>query len=312
VRLLLRRLVALYAALTAAGVVLYLAGGMRPFDAVTYAFTTISTGGFSNHPSSIAHFDSAAIEWAAVGGMVLAGSNLALLWRGLRGVTGSVLRSAELRAYGAVVAGGAVVLVLWTAPPGGATDESARHAAFSVASAVSTTGYTVTDWSAWTTGAQILLLALVGVGSMSGSTGGGFRVLRALTLVAYVRREIARQLHPRAVVAVKVGGVPVDEELVSRMVGHQALYVVLAASGAVGLAAFGSDITTSASAAISALATFGPALGDLAPSGGALTLDGGARAVLVVLMLVGRLEIYPLLLGTGAVAAVGRARRRAR
>ena len=305
-RRLLRRLVQLYAVLTAAGVVLYLVGGMTPFDAVTYALTTISTGGFANHARSFTHFDSEALEWAAVGGMVLGGANLALVWHGLRGVTDSFLRSVELRAYLAILSVSAVALVVWTAPSGGITHESARHAVFTVASAVSSTGYTVSDWGVWSHGAQLLLLVVIGIGSMSGSTGGGFRVLRVLTLLAYVRREIVSQLHPQAVTVVKVGRVPIDDTITSRMIGHQALYVLIAAAGAVAIAATGTDLTTAVSGAISAMATFGPALGDLARTEGALALDAPARAALMVLMVVGRLEIYPLLVGGGLVGAVRR------
>lgn len=305
-RRLLRRLVLLYVALTGAGTLLYLVGGMTLFDAVTYAFTTISTGGFANHARSFAYFDSEALEWAAVGGMVLGGANLALVWHGLRGVGDSFLRSLELRAYVAMLVVSAAALVAWTAPDGGITHESARHATFTVASALSTTGYTVTDWNVWAHGAQIVLLVLIGIGSMSGSTGGGFRVLRVLTLLAYVRREVVRQLHPRAVSVVKVGGVVVDDGITARMIGHQALYVLIAAAGAVAIAATGTDLTTAVSGAISALATFGPGLGELARTEGALGLEMPARLALMVLMVVGRLEIYPLVVGGGVVAAARR------
>lgn len=300
-----RRLLTLYGAFTAAGVVLYLAAGMGPFDAVTYAATTISTGGFANQAGSFSHFESGVVEWAGFGGMVLGGANMALLYRTIRhrDLRGA-MRSFELRAYlTAIVAGGAVV-TLTTSPAGGITHESLRQAYFHVASAISTTGHWVGQgWGPWATGPQVLLLAIMGVGAMSGSAGGGFRQVRALALVGYLRRELVLQLHPRAVAAVRVGRRPVSEELVGRMIGYQAQYLVVAGVGAVVIAALGAELVTAITGAISALANVGPGLAGLEPgAGGVRTLARPARAALLPLMLLGRLEIAPVLVGVGMTA----------
>jgi trk system potassium uptake protein len=295
-----RRLTVLYSSFTAVGIALYLAAGMGAFDAVTYAATTISTGGFANHAGSFSYFDSAAIEWAGVGGMVLGGANMALLYRVIRGRDlHAAWRSFELRAYVTAVVIGAGVISLATAPVGGPTLESSRHALFHVTSAVSTTGHwTGQGWGIWAMGPQVLLLAFMGVGAMSGSPGGGFRQVRALALVGYLRRELVLQLHPRAVGSVRVGRRAVSEEVVGRMIGYQAQYLVVGGVGAVALGALGADLVTSMSGAISALANVGPALGELVPgSGGILQLPRPARAVLLPLMLLGRLEIAPVLVG---------------
>jgi trk system potassium uptake protein TrkH len=300
-----RRLLTLYAIFTVAGVGLYLLAGMGPFDAATYAATTISTGGFANHAGSFSHFESIAVEWAGFGGMVLGGANMALLYRTLRGrdLRGA-LRSFELRAYLTAVVAGGLVVTATTAPAGGITHESLRHAFFHVASATSTTGHWVgSGWGAWAVGPQVLLLAIMGVGAMSGSAGSGFRQVRALALVGYLRRELRLQLHPRAVAAVRVGRRPVSEELVGRMIGYQAQYIVVAAIGAAVVASLGAGLVTSISGAISALANVGPALGELVPGeGGIRLLTRPARAALLPLMLLGRLEIAPVLVGVGVVA----------
>ena len=289
------RLASVYLVLTAAGALLFLVGGMGPFDAGTYAFTTISTGGFANHPEGFAAFDSAVLEWMAIGGMAVAGASFALLWRGLRGLTGSLVRSVELRAYLGILVVACAAVALWTAPEAGPTHDSVRAAIFSVTSVGSTTGHAVVDWGGWVFGAQVLILLLAGVGSMSGSAGGGFRVLRVLALVGYMRREIVRQLTPRATVTVKVGSVSLEPRLVARIIGYQVLFLLVVALSAVAVAALGSDLVTAGSGAVSALSTTGPALGDLAPGGGgALALTAPARAVLMGTMLLGRLEIYPV------------------
>lgn len=305
-----RRLTTLYGIFTVAGVGLYLVAGMGAFDAVTYAATTISTGGFANHAGSFSHFRSAAIEWAGFGGMVLGGANMALLYRTLRGrdLRGA-WRSFELRAYLTAIFAGGLVVALTTVPSGGLTHASMRQALFHVASATSTTGHWAGGgWGVWAIGPQVLLLAIMGVGSMSGSAGGGFRQVRALALVGYLRRELVLQLHPRAVAAVRVGRRPVSEELVNRMIGYQAQYLVVAGVGAIVLAALGTELVTSISGAISALANVGPGLGDLVPgSGGVLEMPRPARAALLPLMLLGRLEVAPVLVGL--VLAGGAVRR---
>ncbi|WP_436795889.1 TrkH family potassium uptake protein [Actinospongicola halichondriae] len=308
--LLLRRLTGLYAALTVTGVVLYLIGGMGPFDAITYAATTISTGGFANHAGSFGHFRSATVEWAGFGGMILGGANLALLFRAVRpGTRKTIWRSSELRAYLAVIFGGGAVVALLTESADGLTHEAIRRSLFHVASAASTTGHFVGGWSDWEIGGQVFLLAIIGVGAMSGSAGGGFRLVRALTLVGYLRRELVLQIHPRAVTPVRVGRKIVSDALVSRMIGYQAQYLIVAASGAVVVAALGGELVTAMSGAISAVANMGPALGDLVPgNGGVLGLPRPARAALMPLMLLGRLEIAPVLVGA-ALAASAVARR---
>jgi trk system potassium uptake protein len=310
-RVLLRQLLVLYLVLSAAGAGLYLAGGMTPFDAVTYAFTTISTGGFGNHPQSFRYFDSPVLEWLGIGGMALAGANLALLWQGLRSAVqpsdlGTVLRSTELRAYAGLIVGAGVVAALWTAPEGGPSHDSVRHAVFSVVSVISTTGHTVTDWGLWPAGAQAGLLALAATGAMSGSTGGGFRVLRFLVLLGYLRREVVRQLHPRAVLAVRVGRFPVDEGLAAHMVGYQVIFLSVVAVTTVMVASLGVDLVTAASVSLSAIATVGPGLADASPGFGVSGLGTAARMALLPAMLLGRLEVTPVLIGITALLAGGR------
>ncbi len=303
----LRRLTTLYVGLTVVGIGMFFVSGMGPFDAITYAATTISTGGFANHAGSFGHFESATVEWAGFGGMVLGGANMALLVRMLRGGLTPLWRSYELRAYLAVIAGGGAVISVATAPAGGLTSESVRHAFFHVASAASTTGHFVNGWGGWDIGPQVLLLAIMGIGAMSGSAGSGFRMVRALAMVGYLRRELIQQLHPRAVLPVRVGRRPVSDALVSRMVGYQAQYFLVAATGAIVVGALGGELVTSLSAAISAVANVGPALGDMVPGGGGvLVLARPARAALMPLMLLGRLEIAPVLVGVMlAGSAVG-------
>jgi trk system potassium uptake protein TrkH len=304
----LNRLFRLYVVLTAIGIALYAVAGMGPFDAVTYALTTVSSGGFAGHADSIAHFDSAAIEWAAIGGMVLAGVNLAVVFRSARGLlSASVLRSAELRAFLALIVVMSVVVVS-TSGADGPLGERVRQGLFSVVSMLSTTGLTVTNWGSWNDGAQVVLILAAGIGAMSGAIGGGFRIARMLAVLAYVRREVVRQIHPAAIRVVKVGRRPIDEVLVDRIIGYQILYLFVGGLGAIGLALGGASILTALTGTVSALSTVGPAMGQLSPAGGALSLAAPARAALMPLMVLGRLELAPVLVGLAAFAR--RSRRR--
>ena len=299
---LLRRLAVVYSLLTVVGVLMLAVAGLGPYDALSVSLTTVSTGGFSDHPESIAHFESAAVEWVVLAGMAVSGASLALLWRGLTGAIGGFLRSAELRAYVVILAGAGAIVVVGTTADSGLTHAGIRDALFSVTSALSTTGHTVTDWTNWSFGPQAVLVVLMAVGSMSASAGGGFSVLRAVTMTSIVRREVLRELDSHRVVAVKVGKQPIGEGIVDRMVGFQILSVLLVTAGAVALAVTGVDLVGAGSGSVAALSTVGPALGDLGPGERAVTGSIAPQLVLMLLMTAGRLEIYPV---ARAVAAVG-------
>lgn len=302
-----RRLALTYLALTGAGVVAYLLGGLGPFDAVTYAFTTVSTGGFTNG-APLEAFDGARLQWAAIGGMVVAGAGIALVWRGARGVRDEVTSSRELRTYAAVVLIGTAVLTL-AEHDGQSLVDRVRVALFTTTSLVSTTGFAVDDWALWGDLAQVVVLALLAVGSMSGSPGGGFRILRARVLAAYAASVVLVEEHRRAAVPVTLGDTPVPRDVSQRMVGYQVLWIATAFVGAILLAATGLDAAGAVSGSISALATVGPGLGDLSPGKDAASLAGADLAVLGSLSLMGRVGLYPVLAAAPALLLRRRRRR---
>lgn len=292
------RLAKLYVGLTATIALAYLLAGMGFFDAVTFGFTTASTGGFANYSDSIAHFDSAAIEWVAIAGMAAAGTSMALLWWLIRGAPGAFVRSTEFRFYAFLLVGASVTVSVWTWDTGSA-HEVIRQSAFTVTASLSTTGFRVVDWGLWIWGAQVMILALIGIGSMSGSLGGGFRTLRAIEATSFVSRELRRQLHPQARQVVKIDDTVVSEDALWRMHAFQLLYVAVAAGGAFALALLDVDLITAISGSISSLATMGPALGELAGFADATVLDAPSRGVLMPVMFLGRLAIYPVVLAVG-------------
>lgn len=307
-----RYLWSVYLGLTAAMMIAYFVAGMNVYDAVVHSFTTVSTGGFSPYNASLAHFDSALIEWIAIVGMVLAGGSFTLYYRALQGRVGPLLKSAEARLYAAVLVGTTVFLYVAGSGDRGFGHESIRDAAFTVSAIVSTTGYATTDFGAWSQVSLVVLLLLMPVGGMAGSTAGGVKLIRVLAVGSFAYRELTRQLHPRLVRPVRVGTTSLDEAVASRVLGFLVLVLIIFGTGVVVVAATGEDFVTSFSASATALGNVGPGLGDVGPVSDFREIDPPARFTLALIMLLGRLEIYPVLLSLAALPLVtGRLRRSA-
>lgn len=295
-----RNLWSVYVGFTVAVVAAYMAAGMSLYDGFAHAFTTVSTGGFSPHNASLAHFDSPAVEWIAVVAMFLAGGSFALYYRALRGQPGPLLRSSEFAAYTTVVL--AAVAVVFLVGDGDAPlGEHLRASFFAITSIVSTTGFSTADFGQWSQGAQIVIMLLLPIGAMAGSTAGGVKMVRVLAVASYAHRAALTQLHPRLVRPVRVGNRAVPEEIATRIVGFMILALVVFGGGATLIALTGVDMITSFSAAASSFGNVGPGLGDVGPTSDYLALPWGARVVTMVQMLLGRLEIYPVILALSVV-----------
>jgi trk system potassium uptake protein len=295
-----RNLWIVYLGFTAAVTVAYLLAGMSPYDGFAHAFTTVSTGGFSPHNASLAHFGSAAVEWIAIVSMFLAGGSFALYYRALRGRPGPLLRSTEFHTYAVVVVAAAAV-VFFTAGSDTAATVHVRDALFSITSVVSTTGYATADFGQWNEAAQLVIILLLPIGAMAGSTAGGVKLVRTVAVASYAHRAALRQLHPRLVRPVRIGSQTVTEEVASRIVGFMILALAVFGGGALLIGLTGPDMITSFSAAASSFGNVGPGLGDVGPANDYLTLPASARAITMVQMLLGRLEIYPVILALSVV-----------
>jgi trk system potassium uptake protein TrkH len=300
-----RRLVLLYIGFTlivAAGYALF---GMGLFDAVAHSFTTVSTGGLSTHDASLAAFGSAGVEWTAIVGMVLAGGNFALYWHALRGRTAALWRSAELRTYLVIVALIGLAAVGWNTSDGNWSAAQIRQTLFTAVSLSTTTGYSLGDYEHWAGAVQLLLIFAMAIGGMAGGSAGGFKVFRFVAVIGHVRRHLFRQLHPRAVPIVRIGDEVIDESELNRILGFFALFMGVGAVATFLVAALGSlDLRTSISAVTSSLGNVGPALGVLGPGHTYLDVGTGVREVLMITMLAGRLELYPVLLGLIPLARI--------
>ncbi len=288
-----RRLWGVYLGFTVVVIVAYLAVGLDPFEAVTHAFTTVSTGGFSPNTASIAHYDDAVLEWLIIAFMFLAGTSFPMLYRVLRGRPGPLLRSVEFRTYCAVVAL-ATVLIYATADTGARDLQAFRHSLFMVTSISSTTGYASTDFTLWSDAAKGVMLILMPLGAMSGSTAGGIKMIRLVAVASFAHRASLGQLHSRLVRPIRIGPTILENQVANQIVGLVILALAAFGAGSLLIILTGTDLVTAFSASATSFGNVGPGLGRVGSDFLAIPVFG--RLVSVVLMLLGRLEIYPILL----------------
>jgi trk system potassium uptake protein TrkH len=295
-----RRLWAVYVGFTAAMAVAYFAAGMSVYDAVSHSFTTVSTGGFSPYQESFGHFESALLEWICIVGMLLAGGSFTLYWRALRGNVKPLLRSTEFHVYLAFV--GAITLWAFvTAGNNGGQSTGFRDALFTAASTVTTTGYVATEYGLWSQTAQSLLLIALPLGAMAGSTAGGIKLLRVMAVSSFAHREALKHLHPKLVRPVRVGSASLSDDVAGKVVGFLLLALVIFGGGSLAIAATGPDLITSFSASATSLGNVGPGLGLLDHTGDFTVIPPAGRWIATLQMLLGRLEIYPVILALSVV-----------
>lgn len=290
-----RSLWGIYLGLTALEWLLLKLAGMSGYEALCHSFTTLATGGFSTRNTSVGEFGSPLIEWIIVFFMLTAGINFVLHYRVLVGRGREVLKDAELRYFLAVVVGVTAVLTLIVHEPGKGVFDSLRLAAFQTISLLTTTGYATTDFELWPTLALMMVVVLLILGGMSGSTGGGIKSLRTLLAFRSLRVTLHRLIHPHAIRPVKYGGVVVEESILSGIWAFLTAYILLAFLGAMVVAAHGYDVLTSLTASLTAIGNVGPGLGQVGAYDNFAHFPGLVKVSLAVLMLFGRLEIFTLL-----------------
>nr|WP_295709599.1 TrkH family potassium uptake protein [uncultured Halomonas sp.] len=285
----------IYATLTVACMVAYMLAGMSWFDALSHSFSTIANGGFSTYDASIGYFDSATIELICVAFMLISAFSFSLhfiAWREkslMHYFHDPEARFLMLFLLALIVV---TVLSLWLTDTYD-TLRGLRHGVFQVVSVATTAGFSVADFSMWPGALPFLLFVAAFVGGCSGSTGGGMKVIRIILILKQGMREIMRLIHPNAVIAVKVGKVSVPDSIAQAVWGFFSVYVLLFFLMLVGVMATGVDQVTAWSTVGSALNNLGPALGEASTHYG--DMPSLAKWILVLAMLLGRLEIFTVL-----------------
>ena len=298
---------AIYLALSLGAAVAYALAGMGAFDAINHSMTTIATGGYSTHTASIAAFDSLAIELVAIVFMVLSGINFAFYWRAVRRRP-LMPQAAEVLAFVAILAAviAAVTLSLELADDVSGAGQSLRGSTFSATSIMTTTGYTTVDFDAWNSFARVAILVLMSFGACAGSTAGGIKTIRLVLLGKSGRQELDRQLQPKAIKVLRFGGHNYSEDVRRAVLGFFLVYVLVYVTGTLAMAACGLDPVTSISAVAATLDMVGPGLGEVGATDNFEAVPPFGRAVLPMLMIAGRLEVFTVV---ALLAAIFRLRR---
>ena len=286
-----------YAILTVAQVVFLMIGRMSFFDALCHAFTTMPTGGFSTKNASIAQFDSLYFDIVFIVFMALAGVNFSLHYQLLRGRPLAFWRDAECRFYlGAVVV--LSLIVSWDVF--GAVyhtiGQALRYGTFQVVSILTTTGYATYDYEQWPAMSQLILLLCMFLGASAGSTGGGMKCLRIMLCFKFCYKELFAMVHPRAVLSIKIGGRSVPDDVMRSVMGFLALYMGFFGLSSVLLAGLGVDFVTAFGAVAATIGNIGPGFGMVGPVENYAQLPCLGKWLLIWCMLLGRLEIYTLVI----------------
>lgn len=287
----------IYAALTVACIVAYRLAGMHWFDAIGHGFSTISIGGFSTHDLNIGYFDDVLIEMVAVAFMFIGGINFALHFQAMRhGRVMAYWQDPEFRAYlfGLIALASFVSLYLLARDYYADVGTSVRQAVFHAVAIMTTSGFASDDYAAWPGMLPVLLMLSSFIGACAYSTGGGMKVIRWLLLARQGARELKRLLHPHAQFATRMGGRAVPEKIVRAVWGFFSVYVMVFALLMILTMALGLDQVTAFSAVAACLNNLGPGLGEVTSN--YATVPAAAKWVLMTAMLLGRLEIFTLLI----------------
>jgi trk system potassium uptake protein len=285
----------LYLGITTACALAYWGAGMSWFDAICHSFSTVAIGGYSTHDASIGYFASPAVEAVAIFFMIIAGINFGLHFVALRrkGV-GLYWRDPEVRLYLGILVGVFAVVYLILLQHPGASKIPLRDSLFQTVSIATTTGFTTSDFSLWPAAAPTLLLFAAFAGGCAGSTAGGLKVVRVLLIYRQGLREMKRLIHPSGVFTIKLGTQRVPDRVIDAVWGFFSLYVIVFLTLVCVLLILADvDFLTAFSAVAACLNNLGPGLGDVSLN--YQTLTASAKWLLMLAMVLGRLEIFTLL-----------------
>lgn len=289
-------LYAMYLALTVAEIIFLLAGGMNLYDSIIHSFSTAGTGGFANHNSSVAYYDSAYIDGVITVFMILFGINFNMYFLLLIKDVKSVWKNEEVRAYlGIIVAATLVitcnVLSIYKEPL-----KAFRYSIFQVASIITTTGFATADFNLWPELSKCILLLIMVIGACAGSTGGGVKVSRFLILWKSILKQVKGMLHPKSVNVVKVNGKKIGNETLQGVYAYFSAYVFVFGISVLLVALDNFDFATTISGVLTTLSNVGPGISRVGPIENFQSFSVLSKIVFSMDMLIGRLEIFPFLM----------------
>jgi trk system potassium uptake protein TrkH len=287
-----------YALLTLLEVLLLkFAGGMDWFDSFCHAFGTMATGGFSTRSASVGAYDSTMVDTIVTVFMFLAGVNFSLHYYALTGKPQRYLQDPEFRFYFIFLLGGILFITfnIWAAG-WGAFSRCFRDAAFTATAIITTTGFATVDFDRWPDATRLLLVVMMFMGGCAGSTGGGMKIVRVFIMFKKMVREMKLFMRPSSVVQIKLGGKPVEQEIISHIAAFFAIFVLIFAIGSFVMTFFTPDIVTACTSVIATLGNIGPGLSAVGPTQNFAGIPPTGQGILTFFMLLGRLELYTVLI----------------
>jgi len=291
-----RELYKLYIIITLAEVVALKIAGLSWFDSFIQTFGTVATGGFSNYNASIGAFANPAVHYIIIFFMLICGINFALHFLALHGDFRSYLKDPETRLYIFITTGACLLIgANLISSMDYNAEEAFRQSAFQTVSILTTTGYATADYSHWPFLSQAIIFLLMFIGGCAGSTSGGMKNVRYLIMFKTASRQIARLIHPKAVMPVRLGRNVIPEELVESVQTFFFLYFAILLGCTLVIAAMGFDLLSALTAVAASLGNIGPGFGAVGPASNFAAIPDLGKILLAFCMLVGRLEIYTVL-----------------
>jgi len=285
-----RLLWTIYVGFTGAEIaLLYFLARLELFDSICISFATIPTGGFTPTTASIGAYGNPLAEYIIMAFMFLAGMSFILHYQFLRG-NWKAIKGEEFRLYLIILAVATSLLILAQGL------NSYREGMFQAISIMTTTGFVTADFGSWQSGARIVLLALMFIGACGGSTGGGIKVVRVLTLIKHTRVMMRKAISPKAVIPVKLNQKPLQEGIIRDIISFLFLYILVAITASLVLCFLGLNLETSISAVAATLGNVGPGLGGVGPGFNYAGLPGAAKFILIICMWLGRLELFTVIM----------------
>jgi len=291
-----KRLWMIYAIFTLSEALLLWAGDMELFDAVCHSFTTMATGGYSTKQASIAYWDSPYIHYVITFFMFLAGTNFTLSYFAIHGRFRKLWSNEEFKWYLGFIAGFTLLVTVGLIlRRGGNLEASFRDSLFQVVSILTTTGYATSDYLTWTPALVVIIFIIMFFGGSAGSTGGGPKIIRIVILLKNSTQELKRMIHPNAVIPVRLNRMAVGEGVVTNVLAFLAFYAVTVVISIAVMSALGCDLDTALGSVAATLGNIGPGIGAVGPSLNYAEIHVAGKWFLSFLMLVGRLELFTVL-----------------
>ena len=288
---------ALYIFLSIFCAILYYFAGMSGFDSIIHAMTTISTGGFSSHDKSFAYFNSSNIEIISVIFMIMGSLPFVVYLHFLHGQKSLIVKDEQIKLFFIILLLIIFLTTIWLiysrSMP---VNISIRLAFFNITSILTGTGYTTDNYSTWGSFGLVIMLIIMFIGGCAGSTTGGIKIFRLQLLFRGAKAQIKKLTHPHAVLLMRFNGKTVTENTYNSIMGFFFMYIFIFILSSISLSFFNLDFLTSFSAAASAISNVGPGIGSIiGPNGNYSSLNNGAKWILSITMLIGRLEIFTIL-----------------